>query len=854
MKHRLRPTPAVVAALTVVYFASGKLGLTLAFLNASATPVWPPTGIALAALLLLGLRVWPAIFVGAFFVNLTTAGGVVSSLGIATGNALEALLGAWLVQRYAGGRHAFDRPRNVFKFTVLTALATMVSASIGVATLTLSGLARPGENPSIWLTWWLGDATGAMIVAPALILWYTRPTPPWAVRRSLEAAALLVLLLGVGGLVFGGLLPAANKNYPLEFLFLPLLVWAAFRFGQREASLACLILAAIAVAGTRAGLGPFQQASRNESLLLLQAFLAVVSITTTALAAVVAERRRVQGSLSLLETAVDSAVEGIFILTPDREKPVLTFVNEAFRRITGVEDAAVLGEPLTSLPFVDRGLESAADLRRSLYTSQRFRSEALRIFRRGGEERVVELELMPNPEGSPAPTHWVGVVRDVTERAAHIETLERQALYDFLTGLPNRVLLRDRLDHAIRSVGRRDASLALCVMDLDRFKEINDTFGHQFGDLLLKEFAQRLRGLLRTVDTVARLGGDEFAVLLPEAGNAADAALMAEKILAALERPFTIEGQTIDVSASIGIALCPRDGDDWTTLLRCADVAMYAAKQSSEGYVVYASGDDTYGESGMTLMRELRAGVESAQLRLDYEPQLDMRSRRAAAVEALVRWEHPRRGLLLPGQFLPAAERTGMIKPVCDWALATAVGHCRGWHESGRPVQIAVNVSGRSLRDPLLSERIARLLDGAKLDPAYLKLEVSEQSVVGDPHGSIAALTRIKASGVRLAIDDFGGNESSLSALKRLPVDEVKIAGSLVRAMARDPREAAIVRCAIDLGHSWDRRVVAQDVDDEAAWDLLSEFGCDVAQGRYVSPALARNDLARWLDRSAPRA
>ncbi|HTO74841.1 MAG TPA: EAL domain-containing protein [Thermoanaerobaculia bacterium] len=851
---KVRPTPAVIAALTVVYFAAGKLGLTLAFLNASATPVWPPTGIALAALLLLGFRVWPAIFVGAFFVNLTTAGGIGSSLGIAAGNVLEALLGAWLVQRFAGGRHAFDRPRNVFKFSLLAGLgATMVSASIGVATLAFSGLARPADDPSIWLTWWLGDATGAMVVTPALVLWYTRPASPWARRRFPEAAGLFVLLLAVGGLVFGGLLPTPNKNYPLEFLCLPLLVWAAFRFGQREAALASLVLAALAIVGTRAGLGPFQEASRNESLLLLQAFLGVVSITTTALAAVVAERRRIQSSLSLLENAVDSAVEGIFILTPDRGKPVITFVNEAFRGIVSVEDSAVLGEPLTNLPFVDGGLEPAANLRRSLYANQRFRSERLRIRRPDGTERVVELEVTPMLEGSAAPTHWVGVVRDVTERAAHLETLERQALYDFLTGLPNRVLLQDRLDHAIRSVGRRDASLALCVMDLDRFKEINDTFGHPFGDLLLKDFAKRLRGLLRTVDTVARLGGDEFAVLLPEAGGADDAALMAEKILAALERPFTIEGQSIDVSASIGIALCPRDGDDWTTLLRCADVAMYAAKQSSEGYVVYSSGDDTFGESGMTLMRELRVGVENAQLRLDYEPQLDMRSGRPAAVEALVRWAHPRRGLLMPGQFLPAAERTGMIKPVCDWALATAVGHCRSWHEAGRPVQIAVNVSGRSLRDPLLSERIARLLDGAKLDPVFLKLEISEQGVVGDPHGSIAALLRIKAGGVRLAIDDFGGNESSLSALKRLPVDEVKIAGSLVRAMARDPREAAIVRCAIDLGHSWGRQVVAQDVDDEAAWTLLSEFGCDVAQGRYVSPALARNDLARWLDGPIPR-
>src|SRR5262245_52036310 len=481
--------------------------------------------------------------------------------------------------------------------------------------------------------------------------------------------------------------------------------------------------------------------------------------------------------------------------------PRITFVNDAFRRITGLDEADVLGETLLTLPFVESIGEPSAALRRSLYANKRFESDGLRVRHPDGTDRVLEVELTPMPEAAASPSHWVGVVRDVTERTAHLEVLEHQALYDFLTGLPNRVLLRDRLDQAIRQVGRQDASLALLVMDLDRFKEINDTFGHQFGDLLLKEFARRLRGLLRTADTVARLGGDEFAVLLPSAGSAGDAALMAEKILAALLPSFSIEGQSLEVSASIGIALCPRDGDDWTTLLRCADVAMYAAKQSSEGYVVYSSADDTYGASGVALMRELRAGVEGDQLHLDYQPQIEMRTRRTGAVEALLRWRHPRRGLLLPGQFLPAAERTGMIKPVCEWALETALSHCRSWHDGGRPVQIAVNLSGRNLRDPLLSERLSRLLGSAGIEPGFLKLEISEQGVVGDPHGAIAALVRIRASGVRLAIDDFGSGESSLASLKQLPVDEIKIAGSLVRAMARDSRDAAIVRCAIDLRH-----------------------------------------------------
>ena len=291
----------VAAALTLAYFASGKLGLELAFLNPSATPVWPPTGIALGALLILGTRVWPAIFAGAFLVNLTTAGTVLTSIGIATGNTLEGVVGAQLVLRWAGGRDAFESPHNVIKFVVLgSAVSTALSATVGVTTLALGGLARWADYGSIWATWWLGDAAGALIVAPALVLWFREPRVAWDRDRALEAAASFASIALAGLMVFGELSPAAMQSYPLEFLCIPPLVWIAVRFGAREAASGVVVLSAIAIRGTLLGFGPFVRETANESLVLLQAFLGVIAVTSLILAAVVADRRRVEEQLRRL--------------------------------------------------------------------------------------------------------------------------------------------------------------------------------------------------------------------------------------------------------------------------------------------------------------------------------------------------------------------------------------------------------------------------------------------------------------------------------------------------------------------------------------------------------------------------
>jgi diguanylate cyclase (GGDEF)-like protein len=287
-----------MAGLAVVYFVAAKLGLRLAFVNPSATPVWPPTGIALAAFLIVGARAWPAIFVGAFLANVTTAGSIATSIGIALGNTLEGWLGAALVQRFAAGRQAFSRPRNAFRFAVLAAaVSTVVSATFGVTSLALGGFAPWTDFWHIWLTWWLGDGAGSLVVAPVVLLWAENWRIQWTRRQAAEAAALVACLLLVGLLVFGGPFPNASKNYPLEFLCIPVLLWAAFRFGARETATAILLLSVIAIRGTLRGFGPFARETQNESLLLLQAFIAVIAVTKLIVAAVVAERRRMEGHL-----------------------------------------------------------------------------------------------------------------------------------------------------------------------------------------------------------------------------------------------------------------------------------------------------------------------------------------------------------------------------------------------------------------------------------------------------------------------------------------------------------------------------------------------------------------------------
>lgn len=414
--------------------------------------------------------------------------------------------------------------------------------------------------------------------------------------------------------------------------------------------------------------------------------------------------------------------------------------------------------------------------------------------------------------------------------------------------MPNRILLHDRLKQAIQLGRRESKSAALLLLDLDRFKEINDTLGHDYGDVLLKQVATRLQGVLREVDTVARLGGDEFALLLPLT-DADGAIKVVMKVLKVLQRPFVIDGITLDVSASIGIALFPEHGDDTDMLLRHADVAMYQAKQSGEGFALYASEYDRHSTDRLTLIGELRRAIEQGGLVVYYQPKVDLKTLCVCGVEALVRWPHPTRGLIPPDEFIPLSEQTGLIKPLTSLVLDQAMRQFSDWRKNNLTIPIAVNLSARNLQDPSLPRQVADLLTTYQLGPSALQLEITENTIMADSVRVMEVLTTLSDMKIELSIDDFGTGYSSLGYLKRLPVTEIKIDRSFVKDMASDESDAIIVQSTIGLAHNLGLRVVAEGVEDEATLKRLIALGCDGAQGYFLSRPLPANKFLEWYEK-----
>ncbi len=467
------------------------------------------------------------------------------------------------------------------------------------------------------------------------------------------------------------------------------------------------------------------------------------------------------------------------------------------------------------------------------------------------QNRTVELSSTPVHNANREYLGRLSTFRDITERAAMLETLQHQTKHDLLTDLPNRVFLQEQIEAALLVRAHGEDRATLLLLDLDRFKDVNDTFGHHQGDQLLLQVGSRLCHILTDLSlpgTVARLGGDEFAILLPMAGEE-KASLIVQAIRLAFEEPFTIVDMPMQIDVSIGVVFSPLHGKDAQTLLRRADNAMYTAKRTHTSYAFYELTADESSPRRLTLISALRQAIASNTLQLFYQPKAEVKRGIVQSVEALARWYHPTYGFIPPDEFIPLAEQMGLILPLTLWVLETAIRQCQRWRMAGQEIAIAVNLSAWSLRDVTLPDTIAAILKSYDLPPSFLRLELTEGAVMTDIHRALEVLNHLVAMGIHIAVDDFGTGYSSLAYLKRLPIDELKIDRSFVQHMATNQTDEMIVRSTVALAHHLGLQVVAEGVEDKGTWDLLARVGCDVIQGYYLSRPVPAAEFEQWLQR-----
>ncbi|WP_291993780.1 PAS domain S-box protein [Candidatus Accumulibacter sp. ACC003] len=557
----------------------------------------------------------------------------------------------------------------------------------------------------------------------------------------------------------------------------------------------------------------------------------------------ITDRKRMEERLQQAATVFDSSAEGITITSPDGS---IIAVNRAFSEITGYSEDEVVGRNSRLLQSGIQGQDFYREMWRTLARCGRWRGE-LWNRRKDGQSFLESLAISAVKGDDGQLTHYVGVFSDITElRKAH-DQLDHQAHHDPLTLLPNRLLLGDRLRKALQRAHRDKKGLAVLFIDLDRFKNINDTLGHHIGDLVLCEVAQRVSRLMRKADTVGRLGGDEFLIIIEDVVDPSAVSNVADKILNSLQNsPVTVEREFF-IGASIGISLFPEDGDDAETLMKNADVAMYRAKERGRNAYEFFTKELTQSLLARLQMEtDLRRAIERDELRVFLQPQFSLSTGKVVGAEALVRWQHTEQGLVMPGEFIKLAEESGLIVPIGEWVQRTACCQWAAWVNAGlRPGVLSVNVSGVEFARGRIQETARKTLDVSRLPAQFLELEITESAIMSHAESSVQVLDNLRAMGLSLVIDDFGTGYSSLAYLKRLPLNKLKLDQSFVRGLPADVEDQAISRAVIALAHSLQLTVIAEGVETEAQRQFLADEDCDEMQGYLCGRPMPLDDYQK---------
>ena len=855
MRHSSPRGIAVLVLVGAAYFAVAKLGLSFSEGHDIVSAVWPPSGVALAAAIVFGPRVGPAIFVAALLSNATGDTGVATSAGIATGNAVAALTGAALLAR-VDFRPSLRRVRDVMALAILgAALSTAVNATIGTATLLAADVAQSDSLWAFWRVWWLGDLTGVLLVAPPLLLLGSRPPGHlrgWRAQRRQQPARIAEATLLAGALVVAMLL-VLDEGVTLAFPVFPLIVLAAMRFRQAGAVLSALVVSTIAVIYTADGKGPFTGGAPDLDLLSAQVFVALAALTGLLVAAMRTEWERTEDVLERLEDSERALAEaqrlaGIGSWDWDVLTDRVTWSDELYR-IVGVDrETFEIGyDSYRERMHPDDRELLRRELDAALRDAAPFQFEH-RVIRPDGEQRTIESRGRTEVDADGRVVRMLGTGQDVTEWRMAEQRLEHQALHDPLTELPNRALFLDRLQHALTRSRRPGSSLAVFFCDVDDFKNVNDSLGHDAGDELLVALPPRLREGLRAGDTVARFGGDEFVILCEDLHSESEAVHIAERLAEAFRLPFTLDGRPHHLSVSVGVVFVRGGTANATEVLRDADAAMYRAKAGGKGrFEVYDAQMRASLVARLETEADLRRALAEGELRLHYQPVLSLARDTFVGAEALVRWQHPQRGLLPPAEFVAVAEDSGLIAPLGAWVLGEACRQAAAW---GAGRFVSINLSPRQLSSSDVPALLARALEETGVDPAQLELEITENVLMEQSAGALATLRRLKAMGVRLVLDDFGTGWSSLGYLKRFPVDGLKIDREFIDGLDREAEDTAIVSAVLSMAQALELVVIAEGVETEEQLAWLHKRRCGFAQGYLLGRPMPADELAadpRWV-------
>ncbi len=981
-------------ATIVSYGLLGSACLALGSIAGTGSPFWLPSGLVVAVSLKYGYRALPGVFIGqVLFALIFEPGPVAAALALGVGNVLEGALVAGVAPRMMQGDDPLGSVRNFFALFAALSMGGTVNAAIGSLSLLASGLIPNIALGHVMLSWGTGDIGGALIVAPVLFAWWNPHNRGWLDRRLIEYLCLIAAVTGVSYLVFGE--KYQHANMPLAFVLMPLLLWAALRFGSRGCTLINALTIGIVIWGTAHGYGPFGADSAVDALLFIQSFTSVIVITSLVMLIVNQERNRAVDALrhrtdsleatvmqrtqeltvelnerkqaqasviesrALLQTIIDTAPMRVFWkdrelrylgcnptfaqdagkssaaaligkddyemswaahadqyraddlrvmesglaelsyeepqTTPDgktiwlrtsktplrnqdqevigilgtyedvtelkraeanlREKDEklralfklsrlgialakmdggFVEVNDAFLRITGYDTDELLSLDYWALTPREYEADEQAQLK-SLRETGAYGPYEKEYIRKDGRRISIRLNGVMVHGSDQKPYIW-SVVEDMTGEKQKELQIWRQANFDPLTELPNRRMFQDRLSQEAKRADRGGLPMAVLMIDLDRFKEVNDTLGHDRGDQLLIKAARRIQSCVRESDSVARIGGDEFAAILPDLDNAAACSRIAQEIIDRLSDSFELGEQRVFVSASIGITFYPDDSAQLEGLLKNADQAMYAAKAAGRNrFAFFKPAMQERALARLRLATELREALTANQFRVFYQPIVNLRDGSIVKAEALLRWQHPVLGAVSPAEFIPVAEETRLIVPIGDWVFEQVVRQVKQWRDRGNPdFQISINKSPVQIRnDP--PQSWAERLQAHGVEGNSIVVEITEGILLNAETNVNNKLLRFRDAGIQVAIDDFGTGYSSLAYLKEFDIDYLKIDQSFVRDLGTDPNDLALCEAIIVMSHKLGLKVIAEGVESEQQRRILQIAGCDYAQGYLFS-------------------